>query len=814
MADFKTQIDNLTGFGSTDDVALGDWLLAGARQVIDVLPMSKLDRMSEIQEFTNFQGVEDSKILHVLRKDENNSNVLMPCREIHASQSGRAADSNYMEFATSSDPAYYLENKRVHTLPASASSNDSKLIKINEDFTITITSDTIDNFPKEATNAVVLYASRNAIMQLMNAKHTNTDITTALTAINTEMDETQAISDLINTQVDAAVTEIGEMATNVDTNVDTALTAMKTAADKINTAIGLANDEYDEVAVEVTGTATSPISAARSAAVSALSISDLDLSGISAPTVSISTVSYSDATNADASSTAVAAITVGSVNKSDISGNQPSYTKPSISLTSNLSITDLSISSSAPSAPSLGTVSYSAATNADASASSVSPITVDSVTKADISGDVPTYTKPTQTFDITQFETFLETDEDTELAQLQLGRLNNELGEYQADIQNELNEFNKENARYKANVEAELAKHNSDLRKAITQAEINARDAQQEAAQTTDVDKFNKAQDQTLALQNAIQTMQATIANNDDLVAKFLQEVNLYQQKVNAEVAEYRLNYEKDFAIFAKQRDTELQQYSLDIQNELNEFNKENEIYKANIQAEIQKHNSDLQKALTQAQLDAADAQQEARQATQVDLANKAQDQALALQNEIQTLQASIANNDDILSKFNQEIGLFQQNINKNVSEYSQNLQQQIAEYQSAIAIQQSYYQEAQARINAGNAYLAEAQSRVNEVNTYGAEVASRLGQVNTQGSVAAAYIRAAQGYATEIQSKIGIVQGYGTEINLRLAVDTTEYTWYERQYAQLDAQFKEALQLISVDKIESETIKDGRGAR
>ena len=614
MADFKTRIDDLTGFGSTDDVAIADWLVAGAREIIDVLPMALLDRMSEIQEFTSFQGIEDTKILHVLRKDENNSDILMPCREIHASQSGRAADSNYMEFATSSDPAYYLENKRIYTLPASASSNDSKLVKINEAFTIAATDSTIDNFPKEATNAVVLYASRNALMRLMNAKHGNANITTGLTAINTEMDETQAVADLINTQVDAAVTEIAEMAINVDANVDTALAAMKTAADKINTAIGLANDEYDEVAVEVTGTATSPISAARSAAVSALSISDL------------------------------------------------------------------TISSSAPSAPSLGTVSYSAATNADASAAAVSAITVDTVAKADISGDVPSYTKPTQTFDITQFETFLETDEDTELAQLQLGRLNNELGEYQADIQNELNKFNQLNQRYEANVQAELAKHNSDLRKAITQAEINARDAQQEAQQATQVDLANKAADQALALQNAAQTMQATIANNDDLVAKFLQEINLYQN-----------------------------------------------------------------------------------------------------------------------------------NINKEIQEYSQNLQQKIAEYQSAIAIQQSYYQEAQARINAGNSFLAEAQARANEVNTYGAEVASRLGQVSAQGTVAGSYIAAAQGYATEIQSKINIVQGYGTEVNLRLAVDSKEYDWYTTQYQMINAQFQQALQLIGIDKVRVEQMMDGK---
>ena len=203
MADFKTRIDDLTGFGSTDDVAIADWLVAGAREIIDVLPMSKLDRMSEIQEFTNFQGVEDSKILHVLRKDENNSNVLMPCREIHASQSGRASDSNYMEFATSSDPIYYLENKRLYTLPASASTDDSKLVKINEDFTIVATDSTIDNFPKEATNAVVLYASRNAIVRLMNLKHSSVS---ALNVSDLSISATAPVSPAITTVSYSAAT--------------------------------------------------------------------------------------------------------------------------------------------------------------------------------------------------------------------------------------------------------------------------------------------------------------------------------------------------------------------------------------------------------------------------------------------------------------------------------------------------------------------------------------------------------------------------------------------------------------------------------
>ena len=219
MADFKTRIDDLTGFGSTDDVAIADWLVAGAREIIDVLPMALLNRMSEIQEFTSFQGIEDTKILHVLRKDENNSDVLMPCREIHASQSGRASDSNYMEFATSSDPAYYLENKRIYTLPASASSDDSKLVKINEDFTIAATDSTIDNFPKEATNAVVLYASRNALMRLMNNLQSNDLIdnasTGALALMNAEIDDvvndTTGSLKLAKDQIGAFVTSIEDI---------------------------------------------------------------------------------------------------------------------------------------------------------------------------------------------------------------------------------------------------------------------------------------------------------------------------------------------------------------------------------------------------------------------------------------------------------------------------------------------------------------------------------------------------------------------------------------------------------------------------
>lgn len=560
MADFKTRIDDLTGFGSTDDNALSDWLTEGARQIIDILPMSRLDRMAEIANFTTFVGVEDSKILHILRKDENNSNILMPCREIHASQSGRAADSNYMEYATSSDPVFYVENKRVYTLPASASTDDSKIVKINEDRTVLYSDPTVDNFPKEANNAVMLYASRNALMRLMNTKQSS---------------------------------------------------------------------------------------------VSALNISDLSISGSSPVSPSISTVTYSNATNADASSSTLATVSVDVVPaKIDVDTNAPTYTKPSLTLTT-LGLPDLSITASAPSdiAVSAASVSFSQA--------------------------VPSFTPPVLTVDVSQFETFLETDEDTELAQLQLGRLNNEVNQYQANIQNEIATFNEGVEVYRA-----------ELQKAVKNAEL-------------------------------------TSASEAQKIQEYSNDIQKYATNVNKEVTEYQQNTQKELNIYSTKVRAEIDKFSTDIQNELNEFNKENAKYAASIQGEIQKHNTDLQALVEQARIDLATAQENARLATQVDVSNKAQDQALAIQNAIQTMQSVIADNNSELSKFSQDINLYQADISKQIQEYNSNLQQKVQEFQSSLNIA------------------------------------------------------------------------------------TVEYSWYEKQYAMIDAQYKEALQILSRDIIEIEEQKE-----
>tara|TARA_B100000131_G_C18111517_1_gene609761 strand:+ start:307 stop:2142 length:1836 start_codon:yes stop_codon:yes gene_type:complete len=583
MATFQVQVEDLTG-SIGDTTAISSWLQDGCKEVINFIPQTRLEEVASTTVFENTIDVEGKKVLGVLRKDAGNSSYLTPCRKVAPTKKGIIQDSSNMEYATTSDPAYWMDGDTLQVFPTSASTNDMSLVHISLDFSaVTYDDSSITNFPDEAEPAVVLYAARNGIQRLMN------DVNVSLSALSIS--------------------------------------------------------------------STVPV----------------------APT--LSTVSYSDATNADATATAVGDITVGSVSKADISGDVPSYTKPTLSL-SSVAISDLSISASAPSVPSIATVTYADASNQSAFAEDMSTVTFGTVpSEINVSGSAPTFTPPVLTVDTSQFETFLETDEDSELAQIQLGRLNNEISEYQARLSESQAQFNKENSIYQTEFQEAISKFQADQQKVLEQARIDLAKAQQDSQNATNVDIANKAKDQELNLQNAVNNMQEIINNNNSLLAKFQQELGLYQQNVNKEIAEYQQNTQKELTLYQARTSVELQQYQADIQNELNEFNKENVRYQANIAAEAQKHNSDLQKAITQAQIDAADAQQTAQQSTNVDLANKAADQALALQNSAQNMQAKIQDNNNIMAKYGAELQAYGANVSKEVQEYNANLQKDTAKY-------------------------------------------------------------------------------------------------------------------------------------
>ena len=243
MATFSAQVVDLVGTFS-DETALDTFITEGANEVINAMPRAIMERVAEETSVTDGTTTsEGHKILHVLRND---GTIDQPCRLILSRNRGRIQDSSDMQFATTSDPAYYIQDGKINIFP-----NGNGLMVSVPTYSQSSPLDasgisTITNFPDEYEYLVTLYAAIKALNQNLSALHSNSDITTALTAINTEIDETLTIADLINTQVDAAVVEIAETVTNVDSAVDTALAAMTTAAGRINTAVQLANLEFDK----------------------------------------------------------------------------------------------------------------------------------------------------------------------------------------------------------------------------------------------------------------------------------------------------------------------------------------------------------------------------------------------------------------------------------------------------------------------------------------------------------------------------------------------------------------------------------------
>ena len=238
----------------------------------------------------------------------------------------------------------------------------------------------------------------------------------------------------------------------------------------------------------------------------------------------------------------------------------PVYLAPSLEAKTTFSSYTSGLSETDP-----GILSITAVAPVPPSSPNITSPGISTIAKPDISGNAPTYTKPSQTFDISQFETFLETEEDSELAQIQLGRLNLEMSEYQTDIQNELNEFNKESTIYQSNIQAEIAKHQTD-----------AAEAQKEGDLTFQA----SIQDYTLELQ------------------KYSSDVNKYQAEVNTQISEYsqklsqyQTELQTSLQSWQQEQNDKVTRYQAKIQDAVNKFNEENAEYQAQLQVSVQDGN-------------------------------------------------------------------------------------------------------------------------------------------------------------------------------------------------------------------------------
>jgi len=235
----ELDIENITGVADADD----QFVKSGQKFVVASMPKELL-KWAGTSTAVGSHGGDSSPTAITL--PQPTSNILDVSRngfsaeEVPESMQGFIANSSSLHLATKTFPKYYLQAGNKVVVKPDPSDSETALVnyvdflKVDDDC--------------DLRNAVVFHAASKEFEKLASAQ--SSDVTTALTAINTELDETQAICDLINTQVDSAVSELAEAATLVDSGVDTACAAITTASGRINTAVALANLEFDKAETE------------------------------------------------------------------------------------------------------------------------------------------------------------------------------------------------------------------------------------------------------------------------------------------------------------------------------------------------------------------------------------------------------------------------------------------------------------------------------------------------------------------------------------------------------------------------------------
>ena len=139
-------------------------------------------------------------------------------------------------------------------------------------------------------------------------------------------------------------------------------------------------------------------------------------------------------------------------------------------------------------------------------------------------GTPPVYNSQIVSPDFGDANTWLNTEEDSEMVASRVHIIQSQIQDFQAKIQNELNVFNKENTEYQTKLQEAVQQAQLDSQKASQQAQLDSQDAQQEAS---------------LLLQKETQEY----ANK---LQKYSSEVSGYQAEVSKKVQEFQQNFQKD----------------------------------------------------------------------------------------------------------------------------------------------------------------------------------------------------------------------------------------------------------------------------
>ena len=814
---FKTQIEDLAGtLTVTDDAATQQWILDGCYDVLK----KAVDKYGpeEVWKFVAKSGNQTSNDIDV---DEIRAIAGVFLNGIHANKGAwhlkaKYADATSIYAATSSDPVWYLDDSKLTIYPTPSGSKPANYYYVPE-YSLTnwnTSTSSVDNYPSEYYYYAMLYAAIQVLHRKMLDSSTPTSPTFDSLPVAPDAPAISAIANSFSSSLsDATIAYVVATASAVTTIDVDSFTGAPT---------------YDKPALPGSGTPTLvDFSALSTFAVAAVPPDSPSVPVISSPGVA-------------------------SLPSIDVSSEVPQYNGGAVFNFASAFFTTLATKTISPldiegtvgslsSCPSVGAVSYdppSATTVADSDdmlVEDIVTVTDSTVTSAtDAGSNQPGFTQPSVpvfpdvSLYITEMNDFIDGEEDAELAnakadeiKVRLQDFSTELQKYQAEVQSNIQEFNEDNTIYQAllqqdlqnvqaanqtalqNMQKDLQIAQANLQKSQAEASINhAADAQQ--AQT------NANLAHTKLLQDAVQTTQAIIANNNSIVQKYGQDLAEYQAGVAREVQEYQANLNKDIQLWQGTQSQVFQEHSQKMQDALNLFNKENTRYQAEVQAVLQKAQIDAQELSKEADLSfQADVQdytltlqqyQQDLGVYQATVGTEVQEYQQNLSRELETWRTKQANE---LQQYQIELSQYQIEVTQELNEFNKenvafqaDVQKQLAEYQSDIQI---------AIRNADNTTQVDLQNKAKDmeaaisdynfgVQKYQSELqsAAHALQVASQDeqNKLAYYGQELQAYNAELASYQADVSSKIQKYQADLQVSQTDYQWIQEQYTRLKQEY------------------------
>ena len=693
------------------------------------------------------------------------------CRKISMSDAVWALDSTSLRYATAKHPVFYHKQGAIHFAPVTDGSNAGYVFYV--DYSL------IDD-DCDLRNAVIYRSSAAEFEKLATSKVTDwSDLTlpVAPPAPSFGSDLSISSSSPVAPTITASTVDTSGWTSPSYTKPVLTVTSNPSITDlDISAAIPVSPESpsYNAGAISISSSAptyTKPVLSLSTLS----SISDLSVSAVSptAPSLSSSSVSFSTSAPSYVKPTlsltsfptltysypaapvapTIAATTSnlttwdgsssgGIVVDSELLSSAPVYLSPVIeartafsSYTSGLSELDpgvLSISSVvpvAPSSPSFTTPDISSIFNPSGA-------------------KVPTFTPPIMSSpDWSDTNTWISTEEDSEMLSSRVQEIQAKVGEYSAKLQEAQAQFTKENTEYQAllqqsiqevsvvlqkeqqeyasklqKFQAEVSKYQADVSKEVQEYSQKVAQYQLElttslqAWQKEETDKISRYQSEAqnnlnefnedsaeyqATLQIALKNADLSSAGDGLQIQKFSAELNSYQAQVNKVITDNQAQLQE----WQQRNNVLVQKYSTDIQNELNSFNKDSAEYQAQLQISIQ-----------DAQLDSQDESQELQK-----YASQLQDYQNQVNKEVQ----------QFTNNFQKNLQVYQAENQSKISEYQSNIQNELNEFNKEQAVFQN---ELQLDIQtATNQQTKDAQEYSAKLQKYGSEVQSYQQDVNKQ---------------------------------------------------------------------------------